>query len=121
LLEELEEQLLVLLGLLELQTQMQQLGYLRLDLAEVVAEQVLVSAGATVQLVVFQPVAVVEVRQLNLAYNLETAATVQTAWQSSQLTSKHEIRSNQFRNKHRGERRHLGWRDSMESSCRILC
>jgi len=121
LLEELEDRQLEHLELLELQMPMLLLEYLRLDLVEAEVGQVLALVEATVQLVAFLPVAAGVELQLNLEHNLEMVALAQMAWQSSQLTSKHEIRSNQFRNKHRGERRHLGRRDSLDSSCWLLC
>ena len=107
--------------LLELQMQMLLLEFLLRVLVEAEADQAQPLLEAMALLEVFRLVVEVEVEPLKRVVLLEMVALAQMAWQSSQLTSKHEIRSNQFRNKHRGERRHLGRRDSLDSSCWLLC
>jgi hypothetical protein len=105
---------------LELQMQMLLLESLLRALEEAAEDQAQPELQAMALLEVFRLV-VAEVEELlKQAHSLAVVALAQMAWQSSQLTSKHEIRSNQFRNKHRGERRYLGRRDSLDSSCWLL-
>ena len=52
--------------------------------------------------------------------HLAAEVRVEQGWQSSQLISKHELRSHFFRNKHRGRRHRLGWRHTVGAPGRML-
>ena len=87
----------------------------------VVAAVLLAQVAAQAGLEDFLPLAVevevhVDLRQDHLAQ----AEQVLLGWLSLQLTSKHEIRSHQFRHKHCRECHHLGWGISLDSSCWLL-
>jgi hypothetical protein len=101
---------------LEPQMQMLLLESLLRVLVEVEADQAHPAMEAMVPLEAFRPAAAEVAEPLKQARSLAAEVPARTAWQSLQLTSKHEIRSNQFRNQHRRERHHLGWRFSLDSS-----
>jgi hypothetical protein len=79
---------------LELQMQMLLLGSLLRGLVEEAEDQVQPLLEATALLEAFQLVAEAVVLQLKLAVLQAMVALAQMAWQSLQLTFKHEIRSN---------------------------
>jgi hypothetical protein len=93
-LEELEERQLEHLELLELQMQMLLLEFLLRALVEVEVVQAQPQMEAMELPEAFRLVGAEVVRLLKLEHNLEMVATAQMAWRSSQLTFKHEIRSN---------------------------